>query len=150
MSAALQSLMRQPAAPRAAGGGILSFLFIGGGAALGFVVVSSTSIGLLPMVEPWLVSAACYGAFILPVYLLHRRYSFRSEAAHRRALPRYLLVQAMALLLASLFGYVFHGMLALPSLPAALLVIALTSGVNYLVLRGWAFAFKRPQELAAA
>ncbi|SMQ72128.1 GtrA-like protein [Devosia lucknowensis] len=153
MSAALQSLMREPVqtfgdAPRA--GGILSFLLIGGGAALGFVALSSVLVPLLPTVEEWLVSAACYAAFIVPVYLLHRRFTFASDANHWQALPRYVGVQMMALLLAAAFGLVFHGTLALPSLPAAVLVIVLTSGVNYVVLKGWAFAASRRFETVAA
>lgn len=153
MSAALESLMRappdiRPAGP--AGGGVVSFVLIGGGAAASFVVVSSVLVALLPMVEAWIISAACYGAYILPVYLLHRRFTFASDVTHWQALPRYVAVQAMALLLATLFGYLFHGTLGLPSLPAAILVIALTSGVNYLVLKGWAFALARRLESVAA
>ncbi|UYO01102.1 MAG: GtrA family protein [Devosia sp.] len=147
MSIALQSLMRQPTtgpapAPRSAS--LMSFLAIGAGGAIGFVIVSGLLVGLVPQEAAWIVSAACYCAFILPVYLLHRRFSFASEAEHARALPRYAGVQAMAMLLAAAFGYVFHGALTLPSLPAALLVVALTSGVNFVVLKSWAFAVARP------
>ncbi|MBJ3783300.1 GtrA family protein [Devosia sediminis] len=153
MSTALESLMRDPPpsdAGRRQGGGIASFVLIGGGAAVGFVVLSSVLIGMLSDTEAWIVSAICYASFILPVYLLHRRFTFASEAAHWQALPRYVVVQVMALLLASIFGFVFHGTLALPSLPAAVLVTALTSGVNFLVLKSWAFAFERPYEAATA
>lgn len=141
MNVALESLMSEPPPGVRSGGGLLSFILIGGGAAASFVVLSSFLIMLLPMVEAWIVSAICYGAYIVPVYLLHRRFTFASDADHWRALPRYVAVQCMALLLATLFGYVFHGTMGLPSLPAAILVIALTSGMNYLVLKGWAFAF---------
>lgn len=153
MSVALESLMREPPQMRAterSGGGLVSFLLIGGGAAGSFVILSSLMVALLPMVEGWIVSAACYAVFILPVYLLHRRFTFASDAAHWQALPRYVAVQMMALALAALFSFVFHGTLALPSLPAAMLVIALTSGVNYLVLKGWAFAFASRLETVPA
>lgn len=153
MSAALESLMREPVVAlrvERRGGGIISFLLIGGGAALGFVILSSQLVGLWPARDAWIVSAFCYGAFILPVYLLHRRFTFASEAAHVQALPRYVVVQMMALLLAAVFGFVFHGTLALPSLPAAVLVTVLTSGVNYMVLKGWAFAFERAREIVPA
>lgn len=153
MSIALESLMREPPMMRhaeRAGGGLLSFLLIGGGAAVSFVTLSSVLVALLPMVEAWILSATCYAAYIVPVYLLHRRYTFASDVNHRQALPRYVAVQLMALLLATLFGYIFHGTMGLPSLPAAILVIALTSGVNYLVLRGWAFALARRFESAPA
>jgi putative flippase GtrA len=153
MNVALESLMPEPAmarSPERTGGGIVSFVLIGGGAAASFIVLSSALVALLPMVEAWVVSAACYAAYIVPVYLLHRRFTFASPVDHAQALPRYVAVQIMALLLATLFGYVFHGRLGLPSLPAAILVIALTSGVNYLVLKGWAFALARRLESVPA
>jgi hypothetical protein len=56
----------------------------------------------------------------------------------------------MALALASMFSFLFHGTLALPSLMAAILVIALTSGLNYLVLRNWAFGRDRRLDFKAA
>jgi len=153
MNVALQSLM--PEMPHArverrARGGLLSFIGIGGAAAASFVIVSSVLVAILPMIEGWIISAACYAAFIVPVYLLHRRYSFASDVAHGQGLPRYVAVQMVALLLATLFGYVFHGSMGLPSLPSAVLVIVLTSGVNYLVLKGWAFAAARRTESVAA
>ncbi|MNW21468.1 hypothetical protein D3C71_2224120 [compost metagenome] len=46
----------------------------------------------------------------------------------------------MALVLAALFSFVVHGVLGVPTVPASMLVIALTSGVNFAVLRSWAFA----------
>ncbi|MCS6758525.1 MAG: hypothetical protein MO852_05370 [Candidatus Devosia euplotis] len=70
---------------------------------------------------------ASYAALILPVYMLHHRYSFGSEAAHLQALPRYLLVQAMAAILVALFGLALHMTLVLPTPIASSLVIGLTS-----------------------
>lgn len=142
MSAALQSLMPdtprlRPSAPLF--GGLFAFLVVGGAGAAAFVVLSTMMIWFDTGFAAWMVNTACYGALILPVYLLHRRYSFQSEASHWQALPRYMAVQGMALLLAALFSYVIHGM-AMPTLFASMLVIALTSGVNFMVLRSWAFA----------
>lgn len=131
-------------------GGIVSFLLIGAGAALGFVVLSGLLVGLVPSQHAWIVIAACYASFILPVYWLHRRFTFVSEVRHLRAMPRYLAVQAMALVLATVFSFVFHGTLALPSLPSAMLVIVLTSGVNYMILKSWAFVEARKPLTAGA
>jgi putative flippase GtrA len=142
MSLALESLMRETEVPRATPrpeSDLSSFILIGAGAALAFVLVSSTAVALMPFAQAWIVSSICYAGFIVPVYLLHRRFSFRSQALHREALPRYVAVQGLALVLASLFGHLFHGVMAWPSMPAALLVVALTSGVNFLVLKAWAF-----------
>lgn len=144
MSAALESLMRD--VPRHAPtqapmlGGMLTFFGIGALGALSFVALSTAMIWIDTGVAAWIVNALCYGALIGPIYLLQRRYSFRSDAPHRQALPRYVAVQAMALLLATLFSFLVHGVLTLPTVLASLLVISLTSGVNFMVLRGWAFA----------
>lgn len=143
MSAALESLMRdvspmRPDAP--VFGGLIAFIVIGTGGAAAFVMLSTAMIWLDTGFADWVVNAACYASLIVPVYLLHRRYSFDSDAPHRQALPRYMAVQAMALVLAAVFSFLVHGVLAMPTLPASMLVIALTSGVNFMVLRSWAFA----------
>lgn len=141
MSASLESLMRDvPRASAPQWGGLLLFIAIGGAGAAAFVVLSTLIIWLDTGIADWIVNTICYGVLIVPVYLLHRLYSFQSEASHWQALPRYLAVQGMALLLAALFSFVIHGITALPSVVVSILVIALTSGVNFMVLRGWAFA----------
>jgi putative flippase GtrA len=112
---------------------------IGGAAAVAFVGVSSAAIALFDTLPAWLVSSLCYAAFIVPVYLLHRRYSFQSGVEHARALPRYVAVQLCGLALATVFSFVAYGVVGLPTLTAAIVVIALTSGINFLVLRRWAF-----------
>jgi putative flippase GtrA len=143
MSAALQSLMRDvpPGRPEAPlFGGLIAFIGIGAAGAATFVVLSTALIWLGTGVADWIVNAACYAGLIVPIYLLHRRYSFDSDAPHGQALPRYMAVQGMALVLAALFSFVVHGVLDMPALPASILVITLTSGVNFMVLRSWAFA----------
>jgi putative flippase GtrA len=142
MSVSLESLMRdQPAGePRLmVVTQLLSFLAIGGTAALSFVAVSAVAVAAIQGVPSWLVSALCYAAFIVPVYLLHRRFAFRSSTEHGRALPRYVAVQLCGLMLATAFSYLAYGIMGMPTLIAAVLVIGLTSGVNFLVLRRWAF-----------
>src|SRR5690606_22596224 len=97
-------------------------------------------IGLPTGIPDWVVSAFCYAVFIVPVYLAHRQFSFRSRASHMVALPRYVAVQLSALCLAALFSYLCYAVLHLTSGWAAVLVIALTSGVNFVLLKLWAFA----------
>ena len=141
MSAALQSLMRDVPAPSNVPlfSGLLAFLVVGGSGAVAFVVLSSIMIWADTGFENWWINTACYAALIVPVYLLHRRYSFDSDASHWQALPRYMAVQGMALVLAAVFSFVIHGVLDLPTVLASMLVIVLTSGVNFMVLRSWAF-----------
>ena len=143
MSVSLESLMRDAPAERGLSpllAGLLSFLIIGGVAAIAFVGVSTAAVATFRTVPPWLLSALCYAAFIVPVYLLHRRFSFRSGAAHGRALPRYGLVQLCGLALATGFSWLCYGLIGLPAPVAALLVIGLTSALNFVILRLWAFS----------
>lgn len=146
MSVSLESLMPEPLAEASEtpiGLQLLSFLVIGGLAALGFVVLSSVMVSLVTAVPNWIVSTGCYGLFVVPVYLAHRRFSFGSRVEHRRALPRYVGVQLSGLALASLFSFVCYRAFGMPAPLASLLVIGLTSGVNFVVLRLWAFAGPR-------
>ena len=143
MSKSLESLMQMPAEADdtpSLGGQLIAFLTVGGSGAVAFVMLSSLAIGLHTGLADWLASAVCYGALIGPVYLAHRRFSFSSEAPHRHALPRYVAVQLCALLLAAGFSYLVYGYFGLPTVAASLLVTGLTSGVNFMVLKLWAFA----------
>lgn len=145
MSHSLESLMRDSALEAPQPSIVLqigSFIVIGGGAALCFAALSTAVIGAHLGLPDWVASALCYAIFIVPVYLLHRRFSFASVAPHRQALPRYVSVQLSALALASLFSFVAYRAFSLPTPVAALLVIGLTSGVNFLILRAWAFAHR--------
>jgi putative flippase GtrA len=100
VSLSLESLMRaapieapQPGLAAAA----ISFLLVGGVAALCFIGLSMLVIGLRTGVPDWIVSTICYAIFIVPVYLAHRALSFRSRTPHAVALPRYVAVQLSAL-----------------------------------------------------
>ncbi|MDB5506767.1 MAG: hypothetical protein JWR75_1405 [Devosia sp.] len=119
---------------------LLSFIGIGAAAALGFVALSTAMLAVPTGLPGWVTSTLCYAAFVVPVYLLHRRFSFASEAPHVQALPRYVAVQASAVGLATMFSYIAYGIVGLPGPVGALLVIGLTSGVNFLVLKLWAFS----------
>ena len=119
---------------------LVPFLLVGGLAAAGYVVLSVVAIGLNTGIPDWIVSAVCYALFIVPVYLAHRQLSFRSTAPHTVALPRYVAVQVSALVLAAIFSFVCFSLLGMQTALAAVLVIVLTSGVNFILLKVWAFA----------
>ena len=134
-------LPQEQAAPLPpAAGQFVRFLLVGGSGALAFAGVSAAAVTLFAATPAWLVSALCYAAFIVPVYLLHRRFSFATAAAHRQALPRYAAVQLCGIGLATLFSWLAYGVVGLPTLLAAGTVIALTSALNFIILRRWAFA----------
>ena len=129
MNLPLEGLMRDSAVAAPRPGlvtELFSFVFVGGLAAISFVGLSMLMVGLVTAVPAWIVSACCYALFIVPVYLAHRHYSFRSNMPHAVALPRYVAVQMSALALASLFSFLCYSVLGMETGVAALLVIALT------------------------
>lgn len=117
----------------------VAFLVVGGGAALAYVLLSSVIVSLRTGVADWIVSSACYAAMVVPVYLAHRGISFRSQTAHRVALPRYVTVQAIGLSLAAAVSYATFNVLHLPAVAASSVVVVLVSIMNFLLLRLWAF-----------
>lgn len=119
---------------------LAAFLIVGGVLALCFIIVSTVMIELRTGIPAWIVSAACYAAMIVPAYLGHRRFSFRSGLAHKVAFPRYVAVQLSAVALATLFSFVCYNLFGMATALAAFLVAGLTAGVNFFVLKLWAFA----------
>lgn len=143
MNAALESLMpddRGSALERGPLGDLVAFVLVGAGALLTYVVLTTALMALGLPWPRWVTGAACYAALVLPAYLMHRRYSFRSETQHRVALPRYVAVQTVAVGLATLFSWLCFSVFGVPPLFGSMLVIVLTSAVNFVVLRLWAFA----------
>lgn len=129
---------------------LLAFVCIGGSGALGFIVLSSLVAALESGLPGWLANGLSYAAMIGPVYLLHRRFSFGSNAPHGQALPRYVGVQLVSVLLVALFSFVVHGLFDMPAVGASTIVAGLTAAVNFVVLRGWAFAHRVTVVEAAA
>lgn len=143
MSASLESLMRdslEQTSERPVTTELAWFLLVGGGAALALASVTAAMISLRTGVPDWVMGALCYAVFIGPVYLLHRRLSFRSDAAHGQAFPRYVAVQFSAIALVSLFSWLCYTVLGFQSVIGSMIVLGLTAGVNFAVLRLWAFA----------
>jgi putative flippase GtrA len=146
MSVSLESLMRDSAIEQpqtSVVAELLSFLFVGGLAAIAYVGLSTVMIDLRTGVPDWMMSALCYAGFIIPVYLAHRRFSFATNLPHRVALPRYVAVQLSAVCLAALFSFVCYNVFGMATVAAGFVVVCLTSGVNFFVLRLWAFASGR-------
>lgn len=119
---------------------LVFFVFVGGSGAVAFIVLSSLAISLRTGLPDWLVSALVYAALILPVYLAHRTLSFRSDAPHKEALPRYVATQVCAVALAALISFGIYAIPGLPTLVAAFLVSGLTAVFTFVVLKLWAFA----------
>jgi putative flippase GtrA len=146
MSLSLESLMQgtlEPTGTRPVARELLWFVAVGGSGALALAAVTTAMISLRTGVPDWAMAALCYAAFIGPVYLLHRRLSFRSDAAHRQAFPRYVAVQLSAIVLVSLFSWVCFSVLGVATAIGSVIVLGLTAGVNFAVLKLWAFATHR-------
>lgn len=128
-------------------GQLAGFILVGGTGAVAFVVLSTLLIGLHTGLPDWVASALTWAALIVPVYMGHHRISFRaSRVAHRQGLPRYVAVQISALILAALFSYIAYSIAHLPALYGAIIVTGLTSAVNFVVLKVWAFASTQPTQ----
>lgn len=146
MSLSLESLMRESLERprlRPALMELAWFLLVGGSAALTLAAVTTAMISLRTGAPDWLMAALCYAAFVGPVYLLHRRLSFRSEVAHMHAFPRYVAVQVSAIVLVSLFSWLCYSVLGVATAVGSVIVLVLTAGVNFMLLKLWAFATHR-------
>jgi putative flippase GtrA len=117
-----------------------AFLLVGGSGAVGFILLSTLMLELRTGAPEWLVSGLCWAAMIGPVYFAHRAVSFRSDAPHAQALPRYVMVRVLGVTLAAIFSHVAHGVLGFSSLAGSVAVAGLTAGVNFAILKLWAFA----------
>ncbi|WP_417308238.1 methyltransferase domain-containing protein [Devosia sp.] len=119
---------------------LLAFLAVGGTATLLYVILTSAVIGLKTGVPDWLLGAVCYALFIVPTYLAQRRLSFRSDARHQVAFPRYAAVQAVSLVLVAVLSFVFYSILGIAPPLGALIVAGLAAGASFVLLQFWAFS----------
>ena len=117
-----------------------AFVVIGAGAAALFAVVASALVTAFPDIAPLQIQLLVFASLLVPAYQLHRRFCFPSEMPHVRAVMRYATVQLGVLCLAGFFSQLANGVVGLPHLTTLLLVFGLTVGVNFSVLRTWAFS----------
>lgn len=142
MTLGLDSLPREAhlAGRRQAAAHLLSFVLVGGFSAACYVLLSVWLVELPTGLPDWLMGAAAYALLIVPVYLAHRSFAFRTDTPHAVALPRYVAVQLNALLIATVFSYIGYAVLGLAPAVAACFVAGLTAAVNFMILKLWAFA----------
>ncbi len=120
--------------------GLLRFLAIGTGAIALYVLISEVLTPRFADLPAVLLPAVVFAALVAPTYLLHRRFAFFSDAPQAGAFTRYATVQIAVLLVAAAFSFLAHGAIGAPHLGTGLLVFFLTVGVNFSILRRWAFA----------
>lgn len=119
---------------------IAGFVAVGGTGGLAFIVISSLIVWADTGVPAFVVSALVWAGLIVPVYLGHHRFSFRTGVRHSQGLPRYASVQAGGVVLAAGFSYIAYDFVGLKPPFAAIPVAGATAAVNFVLLKLWAFA----------
>lgn len=115
-----------------------AYLSVGASAALTYVLLSSllTHYGVTPAVA----SVASY-LICLPIgYLAQRTLTFKSDAPHRSALPRYMAAQLFGIVLAAILPDAMMARLDAPPPVAFAAVAGMIAVTNFLMLRFWAFS----------
>lgn len=128
---------------------LISFIGVGAAGTLAYVVVS-TMLAETTHWPHWAISLVTYALLIPIVYRTQHGFAFRAQTPHRTAFPRYVSVQAVGLILATLLPIVMSWLwTGLPSLMVFLTVASIIAVVNFLLLSLWAFAAPNvPEERA--
>jgi putative flippase GtrA len=85
-------------------------------------------------------SGVAYGFTIPPAYWCQRVLAFRSDAAHSRAFPRYVLLQAPLLALGALLSWLLLDVLHGPKVISFFVVAPAVAAVSFVAQRVWTFA----------
>jgi putative flippase GtrA len=118
---------------------LVRFLAIGASFALLYSTLSSAlAIGF--HVAPALASALAYAACVPPAYLAQRNLAFRADAPHRRAFPRYVMLQAPLLLLGAALSWLLIDRLSWPEALSFFLIGPSVAMVSFVAQRLWTFA----------
>lgn len=115
----------------------LAFLAVGGMNGVCYVIFAWVLhfFGL----SPTLSSATAYSLCIPPGYLGQRWYTFRSVRPHSTAAIRYVAVQGIGLLVATVVTFFASTVLGLPALLAFFLAAVAAASVSYLIQKFWVF-----------
>ena len=124
----------------ATAGRLAAFIGIGAGLGLIYALLEQGFVTAYPAVAPLEIQALLFASLLVPGYQLHRRICFASETPHFRAVMRYVTIQLGVLCLAGFFSQLAHGVTGMAHMTTVFLVFALTAGVNFTVLRTWAFS----------
>ena len=119
---------------------LVAFILIGAGVAALYAGLEPTFASAFPDIAPLQISLLLFASLLVPAYQMHRRFCFPSEMPPVRAAMRYATVQLGVLCLAGFFSQLAYGIAGMPHLTTLLLVFGLTAGVNFSILRIWAFS----------
>lgn len=104
----------------------IQYSTLAGGVALGIGAVAASCIG--------------YGLGAFTGYVLNRGYTYASQVAHARAVPRFIAVIAVGLALNALFMHLLHGYLGWHYLLAQVLTTGVTMIWNFSAHLRWTFS----------
>ena len=118
----------------------IRFVIVGGGCAIFYfllMLLCRSSLGLAPF---WATICA-YSTSFCVAYTLQRKWTFRSDMAHRATFPRYALVQVIcATLTAGITQTISHTYPQAPSWILAGISTTLASGLSFVLSSRWAFS----------
>jgi putative flippase GtrA len=118
----------------------LRFVIVGGSLLVLHMVLATlfTLLGLLPSVAN--VTAHLIG--IPPTYLAQRGFAFRSDAPHRQAFVRYVLLQVPLMALGAVLAWLIVGQFQWHPAAGFLVIVPSVALVSYAAQRFWAFAHR--------
>ena len=115
---------------------LIRFLMVGGSGSFAYILLSYFL--LQTVKEPWLSSFIAY-AFLIPiVYMLQRRFVFRSKEPYVKSFFRYLAIQLFGLTLSAIIPYVLS-LYAVNPLVSFMLVVLIVPLLSYILQACWAF-----------
>lgn len=117
---------------------LLRFLAVGGSAA-GLYVVMSTGLVELLQWRPWAASLLSYGISIPTAYIAQKRFTFASSCGHIVALPRYVALQIVGMIIAAAVAEALSSLSFLTPPLVFLLTVGAVAGITYLVMSRWIF-----------
>jgi putative flippase GtrA len=114
-------------------------------AAYAAIVTALTFAGMRPA---WLASGLAYALAAIWSYVGHRRFSFRSDAPHRRAGPRFVLVTAVGQGLAILIPALMTDLTGYPPIVSTAVVCLVCPAVSFILNSAFVFADRTPESAA--
>ena len=115
------------------------FLVVGGGGAVVNYFMVQWGLNAFPNLYKPIITVTCHALLIVPVYLLQRSFTFRSDADHVQAFPKYFTPQLVSLGINFTISTIIFPIFHIDNKIGAILVIGLTSILSMLALKFWAF-----------
>ncbi|NOE20674.1 GtrA family protein [Ruegeria atlantica] len=118
---------------------ILSFGVVGILATVTHALVAIALIEICSL-HPFSANAFGFVTGFMVSYFGHHRFSFQSEAGHRRAMPRFLAIAGLGLFLNQVIVYLMVNLGGVNYFLALCVIILTVPAITYLTSRRWAFA----------